>query len=175
MNQTIKLLLPNTKENITINLTKDGQEEEIIVLFIGKNTDQFYLNTTTHHQALHTQANTIVRGILFDSSFAQADGIIKIDPNAQYTNSFLDQKILLIGDHARANAQPKLEISANEVKASHAATVGKLDEEQIFYLMSRGINKPEAVTILVKGFIQPILGKIADKKLEKELRRIATI
>ena len=131
------------------------------MLFLGKNKDQFTLTTTTRHQALHTTANTIVRGVLFDQSTAKLDGMIKIDPD--------DQKILLVGDKARADAQPMLEIEANDVKASHAATVGKLEEDQLFYLMSRGISHQQAIQTLVAGFLQPVLDMIKDKQQQKAI------
>ena len=139
------------------------------MLFLGKNKDQFTLTTTTRHQALHTTANTIVRGVLFDQSTAKLDGMIKIDPDAQQTNSFLDQNIILVGDKARADAQPMLEIEANDVKASHAATVGKLEEDQLFYLMSRGISHQQAIQTLVAGFLQPVLDMIKDKQQQKAI------
>jgi len=171
MNQVIKQLQPNKKDNITINLTQNGQEEEVLVIFIGKNKDVFNLNTTSHHKALHTQANTVVRGVLFDQSQANIDGVIKIDPGAQNTNAFLEQKILLVGDKSQAKATPQLEIEANEVKASHAATVSKLDEEQIFYLMSRGISREESIKELINGFFQPVIDKILNIKAKEELKK----
>lgn len=170
MNQTIKLITPSSEENFTVTLNKNGQEEEVLVIFIGKNKDVFNLNTTSHHKALHTQANTVVRGVLFDQSQANIDGIIKIDPGAQNTNAFLEQKILLVGGKSQAKATPQLEIEANEVKASHAATVSKLDEEQIFYLMSRGISREESIKELINGFFQPVIDKILNIKIKEKIK-----
>jgi Fe-S cluster assembly protein SufD len=176
MSQVVKLITPEKNLNLTINLEKDGQVEELLVLFIGKTQDQFQLSTTSHHHARHTQSNTMVRGVLLDSSQATVDGMIKIDKDAQHTNAFLEQKILLLSPKARATAEPMLEIEANEVKASHAATVGKLDSEKLFYLQSRGLTKTQATKTLVSGFLRPVLDKITDPSqkttIEKQVAKL---
>ncbi len=146
-------LKPNKKQKIDIILNQNGQQEELRIYFIGKKDEKFELSTLSQHKALYTTANTIIRGVLYDNAMARLNGMIKIMPKAQNTNAFLEQKILLIGDNARAEAQPMLEIEADEVKASHSATVSRLDENQIFYLMSRGVDRSQAIKILVNGFL----------------------
>jgi len=169
MKQTIILPSPSKKDSVTIKLNKDGDEQEILSVFIGTDADTYSLKTLQHHHGTHTQSYCMVRGVLFDQSQADISGLIKIDKGAQHTDAFLEEKTLLIGNTARATAEPQLEIEADEVKASHAATVGQLDPEQLFYLRSRGISFNQAQTILVRGFLQPVLDRIENKKKRKEV------
>lgn len=178
MKQVVRLLQPNKKENLTLKLRADGDEAELLVAFVGKDKEEYRLFTQALHQALHTQSYTLVRGVLFDKAKAQINGLIKIAKNAQHTKAFLEEKILLVGTQTQAEAEPQLEIEANEVKASHAATVGTIDEEQLFYLMSRGLSRDQAVHLIVLGFLQPVIDRIksqevrskAKQALEKRLR-----
>jgi Fe-S cluster assembly protein SufD len=95
----------------------------------------------------------IVKGVLDDSSKVDFEGLTKIDRGAKNSNAWLESRLLLISDKATGRAVPNLEISENEVKAGHAATVGKIDETEIFYLMSRGLPRNQAVKLIVDGFI----------------------
>jgi len=91
-----------------------------------------------------------------DQAQAKIIGTIKVLPGAEKTNSFLAERLLILSDKARAEAVPNLEIEADDVKCSHAATVGKIDEEQMFYLMSRGLPRAQAQDIIVEGFLQQV-------------------
>ena len=108
------------------------------------------------HKAENTRANIHIRGVVKDEAEAKISGRLKIFKGAQKTNSFLTEKVLILSDKARAEVVPDLEIEADDVKASHAATVGKIDEEQVFYLMSRGLKKQQAEDIIVEGFLKPV-------------------
>ena len=130
------------------------------MFFVGSGQDTFDLSTLSDHTHKHTESNTIVRGVLFDQAKAHIEGMIRIGEQAQGSNAFLDQRVLLIGEKAHADVRPGLEILTDDVKASHAASVGQIDQEQLFYLQSRGLSYQEAVNELVKGFFQSIIGKI---------------
>lgn len=94
-----------------------------------------------------------IRAVVEDGGFVKLKGMILIKEDAAGANAFLRFKVLLLGKNARAEVDPGLEILTNDVKASHAASVGQVDEEQLFYLMSRGINKKEAVKLIVEAFL----------------------
>src|SRR5260370_11720069 len=96
--------------------------------------------------------------------------MIRVRPKAQQTGSFLSDHTLLLSDKGRAESIPSLEIGANEVSASHGATTGKIDEEQLFYLMVRGIAREEAERIIVQGFFEPVLQRIPLENLRARLR-----
>lgn len=174
MKQLVKHLKPNKNEKLTLKLGADGDEAELLVAFVGKDKEEYKLMTQVRHQALHTQSYTLVCGVLFDQAKAQVDGLIKIDTGAQDTNAFLEEKILLIGTNAQAEVQPQLEIEANQIKASHAATVGTIDEEQLFYLMSRGLSRDQAVRLIVLGFLQPVLDRIKSREVRDKMRQELT-
>lgn len=139
-----------------VELVGEGAEAEVVGAFVGKNKDEINIDIVVLHKAMNTMANTHIRGVVRDRAQARVSGIIKIFPKAQKTNSFLTEKILILSPDARAEAVPNLEIEADEVKCSHAATVGKIDEEQLFYLMSRGLKRQEAEDIIVEGFLAPV-------------------
>ena len=86
--------------------------------------------------------------------------MIRVDPGAQRTDAFQESRNLLLSDGAHADAIPGLEIEANDVRCTHAATVARLDAEQIFYLMSRGLTRAEAEHLLVGGFLEVIAGRL---------------
>lgn len=96
---------------------------------------------------------TEVRAVVEDGGQIVLKGKILIQKDAVGANAFLRFKVLLLGKNAKAEVDPELEILTNDVRASHAASVGQVDEEQLFYLMSRGINRKEAVKLIVEAFL----------------------
>ena len=94
-----------------------------------------------------------IRAVVEEGGEFNAKGKIKIAKNVSGINAFLKFKVLLLGKNARATVDPELEIESNDVKASHSASIGKVDEEQLFYLMSRGISRKKSVELIVKAFL----------------------
>jgi Fe-S cluster assembly protein SufD len=88
--------------------------------------------------------------------------MIRVDPGAQHTDAFQESRNLILSDGAHADAIPGLEIEANDVRCTHAATIGRIDAEQVFYLMSRGLTRSEAERLLVGGFLEVIAGRLED-------------
>src|SRR5262249_17011350 len=131
----------------------------------------YSINTLANHVGTSTNAETLVKGALTDETRVEFEGMIRIQPKAQQTASFLSDHTLLLSDRCRAESIPSLEIGANEVSASHGATTGKIDEEQLFYLMVRGIPRDEAERIVVQGFFEPVLQRIPLEQLRARLRR----
>jgi Fe-S cluster assembly protein SufD len=117
-------------------------------------------DTTQEHAAPHTTSDLAFRGVLRDRATAVWSGMIKVDPGAQRTDAFQESRNLLLTDGAHADAIPGLEIEANDVRCTHAATVARLDESQIFYLQSRGLTRAEAERLLVGGFLEVIAGRL---------------
>lgn len=157
--------------NIGVDLIGNGTVGELVGVFFTDFEQRYSIKTLSHHNALNTNAETLVKGVLTDKSRVEFDGMIRIEPGAQYTASFLSDHTLLLSDECRAESIPGLEIGANEVSASHGATTGKIDEEQLFYLMVRGIPQEEAERIIVQGFFEPVLQRIPLENLRIRLRR----
>lgn len=136
---------------------QDGARLQVATLVWGRGTDHLQVDYTIAHQGKATTAMTLVKGVLDDSARADISGLIKIAREGNLTESFLEQRALLVSDGARANLTPQLEIEANDVRASHAATVGQLDETQMFYCQSRGLPRPAAKALMVQAFVGEIL------------------
>lgn len=170
------LFLPEAgvyNKEIDLYLKGDRSKAEILGLVLGGGRNVSRLSIKTVHLGKGTSAYTHVRGALFDESQAFFSGMIKIAEGADKTSSLLENRVLLLGNEARADSLPSLEIEANDVKASHAATVGRIDDRQLFYLESRGINRRTAVRMIVEGFFEPIFDRLkmtADEKIFAEVR-----
>ena len=157
--------------NVGVGLLGDGSAGELVGVFFTDHDQRYAINTLSNHAAIATNAETLVKGVLTDESRVEFDGMIRVQPKAQQTASFLSDHTLLLSDKCRAESIPGLEIGANEVSASHGATTGKIDEEQLFYLMVRGIPRDEAERIIVQGFFEPVLQRIPLENLRNRLRR----
>jgi len=156
---------------IGAGLHGNGSAGELVGVFFTDHDQRYSINTLSDHAALSTNAETLVKGVLTDASRVEFDGMIRVRPKAQQTASFLSAHGLLLSKKARAEFIPGLEIAANEVSASHGATSGQIDEEQLFYLMVRGIHRSEAERIVVQGFFEPVLQRIPLENLRVRLRR----
>jgi Fe-S cluster assembly protein SufD len=157
--------------NIGLGLTGSGSVGELVGVFFTDHDQRYSINTLSDHASTATNAETLVKGVLTDESRVEFIGMIRVQPKAQQTASFLSDHTLLLSDKCRAESIPSLEIGANEVSASHGATTGKIDEEQLFYLMVRGIAREEAERIIVQGFFEPVLQRIPLENLRNRLRR----
>jgi FeS assembly protein SufB len=157
--------------DIGSSLKGNGSAAELVGVFFTDHDQRYSINSLANHIGLSTNAETMVKGALSDSSRVEFSGMIRIQPKAQNTASFLSDHTLLLSDKCRAESIPGLEIAANEVSASHGATTGKIDEEQLFYLMVRGIPQEEAERIIVQGFFEPVLQRIPLENLRGRLRR----
>lgn len=136
-----------------VELVGEGAEVKIGGTFLAENNDHVDIHLVIHHKAKNTQANTTLKGVGRDRSKITFLGRIIIDPECGNSNSFLTERILLLSDTASADAIPELEILTDDVKCSHAASVSRIPEEHIFYLMSRGVSRKEAEEMVIEGFL----------------------
>jgi Fe-S cluster assembly protein SufD len=128
------------------------------------------------HLAPNTYSNIITKGAIFDSSKALSRGLVRIEKPSFNSNGYETQEALLLSERAEADAIPNLEIYNHDVKCSHGSTIGRLDKEKMFYLMSRGLTKDQAKIKLIEGFFVPAFDKIPDIKLkEKLLEKISLV
>lgn len=121
--------------------------------FVLSGSDQEKVEITIHHMAPRTVARTSLRGTSSDTAKLTFFGRIIIDPDCPQTNSFLEERILLLSPNARGETVPELEILSDDVKCSHAATISTIDPEQLFYLQSRGLTFDQAEKMLVASFL----------------------
>lgn len=135
-----ELVAPRIEVNISSTMQAKGQ-------------DDLEMEILVHHQAPQIKAQTTLRAVGFDQSKISLKAKILIDPDCQKTESFLTERVLLVSEKARALAIPDLEILTDDVRCSHAASITKIPEDQIFYLTSRGLNRRAAEEMIVKGFL----------------------
>jgi Fe-S cluster assembly protein SufD len=140
-----------------------GADGRVTGAYVGHGRQHIDYDTTQEHAAPDTTSDLAFRGILRDSATAVWSGMIRVDPDAQRTDAFQESRNLLLSDGAHADAIPGLEIEANDVRCTHAATVARIDEEQLFYARSRGINRSDAERLLVGGFLGVVSGRLEDE------------
>lgn len=140
----------------------EGAEADLQVLALGEGQEQGQFHVSMVHLEPNTRGNVVTKAVLDNESKFTFNGLIKVMPAAQKTQSYLREDVLLLSKDARSFGQPQLEIEANDVKASHGSTIGRIDEEQLFYLASRGISREDAKTEIVHGFIETILCQISN-------------
>jgi len=157
----------NGETNIIVELMGKGARACVLGVIVGKRKDKIILDTKTVHKVANTHAETEVYGVMRGKAIAEVSGIIKIEKKAQRVTDFLTEKILLLSDEAQVVVEPALEIEADEVRASHAATVAPIDKKQTFYLTSRGLSEIEAEKMIVRGFLETVMKKIKDDKIRK--------
>ncbi len=136
-----------------VNLVGEGARAIIAGSFALRNKDKQHYQVIIHHQAPHTTANTKLLGTVRDTGFLQLKGKIIIDANCHDCESFLTERVLLLTATARAEVVPDLEILNNEVHCSHAASISRIPESQLFYIQSRGVTRKKAETMIARGFL----------------------
>lgn len=140
-------------------LGEESQIEDVQVL-LGEDSQHFDISTHLDFSAPYTKGESMIRAVLKDTARAVMYGLIDIEREAQFADAYLSEHALLLNSGARADSIPGLEIMANQVRATHGATVGPIDPEQMFYLMSRGLDEIEAKKLIVMGFFEPATSRI---------------
>lgn len=153
-------------------LGSKGAETNIFGLFYGSQEQQFDIASRAVHAAEFTKSNMFTRGVMNDKSKSVYRGVIKIQSNAANSDGYQKEDVILLSKEAEADAVPELKIDNNEVRCTHGATIGQLDKEKLFYLMSRGINEKDARKIIVHGFFEQVLKKIQNKEIYDEFNKI---
>ena len=145
-----------SRYRIDYHLNGTGSSVNDSEVVFGNNEQSFDLNTVVNHNKESTEGKVVEKSILKDKSKSLFKGMIRINENAAHSNSFLSGRSILLDKGAKSDAIPGLEILTNDVKATHSASVAQIDEEQIFYLGSRCLNRREAERIIVEGFLEPL-------------------
>jgi Fe-S cluster assembly protein SufD len=159
-----------TRSDIETELNGDSSETKIVGAFFGHNDQHFDVNARVWHQAEHTTADLVTRGVLDNEARSVYEGVQDVGRDAWDTNSYQRENTLMLSDDSEADASPKLIIHNHDTEASHSATVGQVDKEDLFYMTSRGIAPLQARNMLVEGFFVPVLEEIAVDELRDDLR-----
>ena len=138
-------------------------------LYLAKTNQHHDITTLMQHKHPESKSNQHIKGILQKDSSGVFQGKVVVSQDAQKTDAFQFNQNLLLSENAEVNVKPELEIYADDVKCSHGATTGELDEQMLFYLRTRGLNKEEAKKILIEGFINELFDDVENKELKKKL------
>jgi Fe-S cluster assembly protein SufD len=148
------------KTRIQNDLNGRGATSRVTGAYFGDGEQHLDYDTFQKHIAPDCESDFAFKGALRDNSTVVWRGMIRVEPDAQKTNAYQECRNLMLSPTAHAVPIPGLEILANDVRCTHGATVGRVDAEQLFYLMSRGLSRPEAERLIVRGFFQDVLDRI---------------
>lgn len=149
-----------TKNNSTLNLVGKGSTGKMSGFYFTDNSQHLDHDTQQNHLAPATTSDLLFKGALLDHSRSVWQGMIYVAPEAHGTDGYQANRNLVLSRQARADSIPGLEILTDDVRCTHGATVGKIDEEQVFYLESRGMTREIAERLIVEGFFDPIMQRI---------------
>jgi Fe-S cluster assembly protein SufD len=160
--------------DLQVSLEGNGSALEWYGFTFGTGTQQLLWAPTVKHIGLSTESQIDFKSAVSDTGYVVFDGMIDIEKGAQGTNSDLRDAALHLSDKARSDSIPGLEIDANEVKAGHGSTSGQIDEEQLFYLMARGLSREVATQMIVVGFFSSVVERIPLDDVQARVMELIT-
>ncbi|ATW87770.1 Fe-S cluster assembly protein SufD [Halohasta litchfieldiae] len=149
-----------TRSDVETQLEGDGSETKIVGAFFGHEDQHLDVNARVWHRAEHTTADLVTRGVLDDVARSVYEGVQDVGEGAWNTSSYQRENTLMLSDDSEADASPKLIIKNHDTEASHSATVGQVDQEDLLYMTSRSIDPNTARNMLVEGFFVPVFEEI---------------
>jgi Fe-S cluster assembly protein SufD len=155
-----------------IRIEGAGAHVKMYSLTVAEEHQEFDQRTLQVHDAPNATSDLLYKNALLDRSRTIFSGLIKVAPGAQQTDAYQTNRNLLLDPAAEANALPGLEILANDVKCSHGATTGNVPSEELFYMLSRGIDKRTAMQLMVFGFFEEVIEKVESEELAENLRQL---
>jgi len=160
----------NLMINQEIRLLEEHSQAEMQGLYYISGNEHVHMNTYQNHVANRTRSNLLYKGILQDTASAVYRGLIKVHRSAQQTDAYQANRNLMLSSQAHVNSMPILEIEANDVRCTHGATMGKIDEDQVFYLQSRGLSRHEAEKLIVDGFVEELIQALPAEAVRERVR-----
>ncbi len=158
-----------TKTTVGTDLNGDGSETQIVGAFFGHDDQHFDLDSRVFHNEENTTADLVTRGVIDDDARSVYEGTQHVGRDAWSTSSYQRENTLMLSDESEADASPKLIINNHDTEASHSATVGQIDQEDLLYMTTRGIPGQLATDMLVKGFFVPVLEEVEVDELREDL------
>jgi Fe-S cluster assembly protein SufD len=162
----------NTLTDTKTILKGNGSFSDSKIISVGTGSQRMSLTTQAVHFGRSSESDMITRAVMKEEATAIINGITKIEHGATKANGQQTEKVLMLSPKARGDANPILLIDEDDVKAGHAASVGQVNPEQVYYLMSRGISRKEAERLIIHGFLDPVVSEIPLEGLREQLHRI---
>ena len=157
------------KTDIECDLKENNSSGFVNGAILGHNDQHHEIKTNIKHIGQTTKSYQKIKSVLNKNSKAVFQGKIYVDKNAQKTNGYQLSKAILLDENSEFDSKPELEIYADDVKCSHGSTSGSLDENSIFYLMSRGLSRKDAKKILIQGFLADAIETVTNNEIKKFL------
>ena len=151
-------------------VSEPGGEMAFRGIFFTEEHEHLDLFAVDLHETGPSDGDVHWRGAATGESRSSFEGLIQIDPGAQQTHTYLQIHSMMLSPKARVDAIPSVLVSADDVSASHGGTAGELDEAAIFYMQTRGLDRPAAVRVIVEGFFEPLIAELEDEPLEQLVR-----
>ena len=158
------------RQHLELAVSEPGGDMAFRGLFFTEEHEHLDVFAVDLHETGPSGGDVHWRGAATGESRASFEGLIQIDPGAQQTHTYLQIHSMMLSPKARVDAIPSVLVSADDVSASHGGTVGELDEAAIFYMQTRGLDRPAAVRVIVEGFFEPLISELADEPLEEVVR-----
>lgn len=158
-------------ENVT-HLVGDNSEGHVKIVVVGRGDQKQNFTTKVIHWGKHTEGQILKHGVMKDSASSIFNGIGKIEHGASKSNAEQESRVLMLSDKARGDANPILLIDEDDVTAGHAASVGRVDPMQMYYLMSRGISQHEAERLIIHGFLAPVVRVLPVEGVKRQLTEV---
>jgi Fe-S cluster assembly scaffold protein SufB len=158
------------RQHLELAVTEPGGDMAFRGLFFTEEHEHLDVFAVDLHETGPSGGDVHWRGAATGESRASFEGLIQIDPGAQQTHTYLQIHTMMLSPKARLDAIPSVLVSADDVSASHGGTVGELDEAAIFYMQTRGLDRPAAVRVIVEGFFEPLIAELEDEPLEALVR-----
>jgi Fe-S cluster assembly protein SufD len=159
------------RTDLQTQLLETGAEIVLNGLYIADGRQHIDNHTRVEHIAAHTRSEQDYRGVISDRARAVFNGKAKVHKDAQKTDAQQSNRNLLLSGQAEIDTKPELEIYADDVKCSHGATVGQLDEDALFYLLSRGIDRDTAKGLLIFAFVDDVMARIGIDAVRQRLEQ----
>jgi Fe-S cluster assembly protein SufD len=168
------VVLPGESRDIDVfvDLIGPGAELDLKALYLCKAEEKVNFRILVHHRAPGCKSTQLINGIAGGNSNVTFHGTIVVAPDAQKTEAYQENHNILLSESAKVETKPQLEIYADDVKCSHGATVGRLNEDELFYMRSRGIPRKEAEALQMISFLSPVIPDNRREEIENAIRSL---
>ena len=168
------VVLPGESRDIElgIDLTGPGAEAHIKALYLCKANEKVHFHIVMHHRAPGCKSTQLINGIAGGRAQVHFDGIIVVAPDAQQTEAYQENHNIVLSDQAHVETTPQLEIYADDVKCSHGATTGRLDEDALFYMRTRGVPEAEAKVLQMISFLSAVTPEDRKEEVENAVNQL---
>ena len=168
------VILPGESRDIdvAVDLVGEGAELTIKALYLSGASEKVNIRTLVHHRAKNCKSRQVINGIASGSADVHFDGRIVVAPGADGTEAYQENHNIVLTEDAKVETKPQLEIYADDVKCSHGATTGRLGDDELFYMRSRGIPEKEARTLQMLSFLSPVIPEGRREEIEEAIRAL---